>query len=185
MGLRQPAGPHPTPQGPRSQAGWAYHGPAFRLWLSEPARHPPRKGQPPPQQGEAMRSPLSLALLASRVDTTGGSAVTSCGGRAVPPRLGPVTSMLRASAQGQGVGAGPRVTRSPFWPPLDPQNGTSASAEARPLLAQRTVAGSGPWGLSRTSWHGGRAGRQWEGGEVELGKCLFWNQMIKLVPESP
>lgn len=67
-----------------------------------------------------MRSPLSLALLPSRVDTTGGSAVTSCGGRAVPPRLGPVTSMLRASAQGQGVGAGPRATRSPLWPPLDP-----------------------------------------------------------------
>ena len=93
-----------------------------------------------------MRSPLSLALLPSRVDTTGGSAVTSCGGRAVPPRLGPVTSMLRASAQGQGVGPGPQVTRSPLWPPLDPQNGTSASAQARPLLTQRPVAGSGPWG---------------------------------------
>lgn len=145
MGLRQPA-PAPHPQGPRSWGGWAYRGPVFRLWLSEPARRPPRKGQPPPQQGEAMRSPLSPALLPSRADTTGGSAVTSCGGRAVPPRLGPVTSMLRASAQGQGVGAGPRVTRSPLWPPLGPQNGTSASAQARPLLAQRTVAGSGPWG---------------------------------------
>lgn len=37
-------------------------------------------------------------------------------------------------------------------------------------------------GLSRTSWRGRREGKS--GREGKLGKCLFWNRMIKLVPES-
>lgn len=87
------------------------------------------------------------------------------------------------------MGAPPHVSRSPLWAPLDPQNGISASAQARPLLPQKWVNG-GPWPglllgvLVEPVGAGGREERQWEGGEVKLGKCLFWNQTIKLVPES-
>lgn len=81
---------------------------------------------------------MSLALLFSTPDTTGCSAVTSCGGRAFPPRLGPSPACGGLPPRREGMGVGPRSPVSPETWIVD-----SAVAQARPPCPQKWV--NRPW----------------------------------------
>lgn len=100
-------------------------------------------------------------------ETTGCSAVTSCGGWAGTRRCG-LPPGEEVWEQTPGVTL-PQPRRGPFWPYKRRNGGLWPG-----LL---------PGDSEPPEWEGARAGGKTVG-EGKWGKCLFWNQMIKLVPES-